>query len=67
MRTGIDILLDNAEAEGEVRGEAKGIVKSAVLLLRKGKSIQEIADLLDLSDEQIAQAEVDAGLKTQLA
>ena len=63
MSTGLDVLFDNAEA----RGEAKGVIKSAALLLKKGKSIQEIADLLNLSDEQIEQVETDAGMKTQMA
>jgi len=63
MRTGIDILFDNAEA----KGKAQGIIESAALLLNKGKSLQEAADLLDLSDEQIEQVEIRVGLRKELA
>ena len=63
MRTGIDILFDEVEA----RGEALGRINSAVLLLNKGMSIQEAAELLNLSDEQIEQVEQMAGLKAQMA
>ena len=59
MRTGIDILFDKAEANG--------VIKSAVLLISKGKSLQEAADLLDLSDEQIELVEERAGLRPQMA
>jgi len=58
MRTGIDILFDNAESEG--------IVRAALRLIAKGKSLQEATDLLDLSDEQRNDVESRAGLKTQL-
>ena len=58
MRTGIDILFDNAESEG--------IVRAALRLIAKGKSLQEATDLLDLSDEQRNDVEARAGLKTQL-
>jgi len=58
MRTGIDILFDNAESEG--------IVRAAIRLIAKGKSLQEATDLLDLSDEQRDDVETRAGLKTQL-
>jgi len=66
MRTGIDGFIDYAEAKGEAKGIAKGIIESAILLLNKGKSIQEAADLLDLSDSQIEQVKINAGLTAQL-
>ena len=56
MRTGIDILFDNAEA--------RGVIESAVKLLKKGMTLQEVADLLDLTDEQVKQVALRAGLKT---
>lgn len=59
MKTGIDVLFDNAEAKGEI--------KAAVKLLKKGKSLQEVTDLLDLTDEQVKQVEIRAGLKKEIA
>jgi predicted transposase/invertase (TIGR01784 family) len=66
MRTGIDILFDNVKAEGIaegiVEGIAEGFVSAALKLLAKGKSIEEVADLLDLTKEQVAEVEERAEL-----
>jgi len=59
MRTGIDILFDNVEA--------RGVVEAAYRLLIKGKTIQEAADLLDLTDDQVRALEVRAGLVKDVA
>jgi len=55
MRTGLDILFDKAEARGEARGEAKWFIKATSQLIRNGKSIEEAANLLGLSSEQVEQ------------
>ena len=60
MRTGLDILFDNME-------ESKGIVEAAMRLLRKGISLEETANLLDLSYEQVEQVKLKAGLGEALA
>ena len=59
MRTGIDILFDNKEEDG--------YIKAAIQLLKKGKDLQEISDLLELSEKQIDMVEKKAGLKKELA
>ena len=59
MRTGIDISFDNY-------ADNEGIIRAALRLIAKGKSLQEATDLLDLSDEQRNDVETRAGLKTQL-
>ena len=64
MRTGIDILFDNAEAIGEARGRAQGMLEAAVQMLNKGMDILEIANILNLSDEQVEQVETKAGIST---
>jgi len=51
MRTGIDILFDNVEA----KGAAQYAINTAINLYNKGKTIQEITDLLDLTDELVEQ------------
>jgi DNA-directed RNA polymerase sigma subunit (sigma70/sigma32) len=63
MRTGVDRLLENIEA----RGEVKGIIKSAVLLLDSGMTVQEVSERLKLTDEQIKQVEIRAELSMQTA
>jgi len=39
-------------------GKAEGILESAMRLINKGKSLQEVTDLLDLSEEQTKQLHV---------
>jgi len=67
MSTGLERILKAEMAEGITQGIAQGIIESAVLMLNKGKSLSEIADLLNLSDEQVKQVEAKAGVTTQLA
>ena len=67
MRTGVDRLLENIEARGEAKGRAEGKIKSAVLLLESGMTIQEISERLKLTNEQIEQVKISAGLDTQMA
>jgi hypothetical protein len=59
VRTGVDILFDEAEA--------RGVINAAVRMIKKGMGVREIADILDLSDEQLEQAEIKAGLKKEFA
>ena len=59
MRTGLDILFDNHET--------KVIVEAAMRLLRKGISLEEAANLLELSYEQVEQVKQKAGLGEVLA
>jgi len=49
MRTGLDILFDNREEDG--------YIKAAVQMLKKGRSLEEVAEILDLTDEQIKMVE----------
>jgi hypothetical protein len=60
MRTGIDILFDNME-------ETKGIVEAAMRLIRKGMSLEETTDLLELSHEQVEYLKKKAGFSEVLA
>ena len=60
MKTGIDIVFDNY-------ADSEGIIRAAIRLLSKGKKLQEAADLLDLTDEQIKQVEQRIGLKSEFA
>ena len=57
MRTGIDILFDNKKEDG--------LIEAAYRLLKKGKSLQEVSELLDLTEEQIEMLEIRAGLKKE--
>jgi predicted transposase/invertase (TIGR01784 family) len=41
------------EAKGKVEGEAEGVRKSATKLLKKGLSVMEVADFLELSVDEV--------------
>ena len=47
VKYGIDYIIE--------KREAKTLIEAAMRLIRKGKSLQEAADLLDLSNEQVNQ------------
>ncbi|NES07036.1 MAG: hypothetical protein F6K22_32095 [Okeania sp. SIO2F4] len=49
-------LMAESKAEGIVLGEIKGKLKVIPSLLRKGFSVEEIAEILELEIEQVRQA-----------
>jgi predicted transposase/invertase (TIGR01784 family) len=47
------VAVEEAEARGEARGELKKALALALKMLKKGSSIEDIADLTELSVEEI--------------
>jgi len=65
FRASFDIFKDDKEVAKamtvqerfEQRGEDRGIIKSALLFLRKGMSLQEVAETLELTDDLVEHLE----------
>ena len=53
MCTALEELKNEGRAEGRLEGRLEGIQDSVLKLLRKGFSVLEVANLLELSEEKV--------------